>query len=218
MFDSNIHSASTEYHSFATNDFALESLGIASYSTSSLKRYLVDKPSDDVKDLFNDTTQTAYDALVGKTSVDSLSILVFNEENKVYEAKTGSDIFKTKSGTSVATDLPELLGKHNTNEWGIAIDEDVKQVVETIQGSYSGCITFHPSFSIKFGSDSQTRNPLVKVYLKPKSNSDTSRSLAQNGSPLISSVPKRPTGQSMAGKEHKTNPLEYIKIHLKVEI
>jgi hypothetical protein len=207
MFDSNIHSVSTEYHSFATNDFALESLGIASYSTSSLKRYLVDKPSDDVKDLFDNTTQTAYDALVGKTSVDSLSILVFNEENKVYEAKTGSDIFKTKSGTSVATDLPELLSKHNTNEWGIAIDEDVKQVVETIQGSYSGCITFHPSFSIKFGSNSQTRNPLVKVYLKPKSHSDTSRSLAQNGPPLISSVPKRPTGPKYGWQGTQNQPI-----------
>jgi hypothetical protein len=206
MFDSNLHSASTEYHSFTTSDFALESLGIASYSVASLKRYLVDKPNDDVKDLFGET-ETTYDTLVGKSSIDSLSIILWNEDTKEYELKTGADIFKTKSGTSVASDLPELLAKHNTNEWGIAIDEDVKQVVENIQGSYSGCITFHPSFSVKFGSTNQTRTPLVKVYLKPKSQSDTTRSLAQNGAPLISSVPKRPTGAKYGWQGTQEQPV-----------
>ena len=207
MFDSNLHSISTEYHSFATDDLALESLGMSSYSTSSLRRYLLDKPSEDVKEFFGGNTQGVYDALVGTASLDSLTILVFNEDVKVYEEKKGTDIFKTKEGTSVASNLVELLNKHNTNEWGIAIDDDVKEVVETIQGSYSGCITFRPSFTLSVGEESQARTPLVKVYLKPRNKSDTTRSLAQNGEPLISSIPKRPTGAKYGWEGTQNKPV-----------
>lgn len=208
MFDSNIHSISTEYHSFNTDDFALKSLGIASYSISSIKRYLIDDPNDDVRDLFAESTASAYDALIGKTEgQEPLSILIFNKDTKTYDLKTGNDIFKTNSGTSVAADLSELLSKHNTNEWGIAVDDDVKEVIQNIQGSYSGCITFRPSFSIKFGSTTQNRTPLIKVYLKPKLQSDTTRSLAQNGPPLISATPKRPTGAKYGWQGTQEQPL-----------
>lgn len=209
MFDSNLHSVSTEYHSFTTDDDALLSKGLGSYSVSSLKSYLITNENKDKKRFFGDNLKSLYESLIGTGGnlSEPLSIFMFNVDTKKYELKTGEDVFKTSDGTSVASDLKDLLSKHNTNEWGIAVDENVKKVVENIQGSLSGCITFRPSFTVSIGSTTQTRTPLIKVYLKPKSQSDTTRSLAQNGAPFISAVPKRPTGAKYGWQGTQNKPI-----------
>ena len=205
MFDSNIHNRSTEYHSYVTDDVVLQSIGMSSYTKSSMSFYL-DKDNQDVVDFFG-TLDATKDALLGYGNglIEQLSILKFNPIIKEYELKQGGEIFQTDDGISVADTLESLLDQHNTNEWGITTDENLTQVIKNIQGSYSGCITFRPSFDVK--PVDQTRTPLVKLYVKSRNNSDTSRVLAQNNPPIISAVPKRPTGASYGWQGTQAKPV-----------
>lgn len=206
MFDSNMYSRSTEYHSYLTDDLALQSIGMSAYTSLSMSGYL-DSNNPDIKDFFGNDITKVRSSLLGFASnlKEPLSILKFNSTTKEYELKQGNEIFQTDNGTSVATSLDDLLKKHNTNEWGIAKNDDLAQVIKNIQSSYSGCITFRPSFTVV--PVSQTRTPLVKLYLKSKTNSDTSRVMAQNNPPIISAVPKRPTGAAYGWQGTQDKPL-----------
>ena len=206
MFDSNMYNRSTEYHSYLTDDFSLQSIGMSSYTKISMSGYL-DANNPDIREFFGNNIDQARQSLLGLASdlTEQLSILKFNPTTKEYELKQGNEIFQTDNGTSVATSLDDLLSKHNINEWGITTDDDLTQVIKNIQSSYSGCITFRPSFTI--APLSQTRTPLVKLYLKSKNNADTSRVLAQNNPPIIAAVPKRPTGASYGWQGTQNQPV-----------
>lgn len=209
MFNSNMYSRSTEYHSYLTDDLALQSVGMSSYTKISMSGYL-DSSNPDIVGFFGNNIDQVRSSLLGFTTpvTENLSILKFNSTTKEYELKQGDEIFQTDNGTSVATSLDDLLSQHNVSEWGITTtSDDLKQVIKNIQSSYSGCITFKPSFTATVGTLSQTRTPLVRLYLKSKNNSDKSRVLALNNPPIISAVPKRPTGATYGWQGTQDKPV-----------
>ena len=170
----------------------------------------LDSDNPNVTEFFGNNVGQVRSSLLGFTTpvTENLSILKFNSTTKEYELKQGNEIFQTDNGTSVATSLDDLLSQHNTNEWGITeTNDDLTEVIKNIQSSYSGCITFRPSFTATVGTTSQTRTPLVRLYLKSKNNSDKSRTLGLNNPPIISAVPKRPTGASYGWQGTQDKPV-----------
>jgi hypothetical protein len=106
-----MYSRSTEYHSYLTDDLALQSVGMSSYTKISMSGYL-DSSNPNVTEFFGNNVGQVRSSLLGFTTpvTENLSILKFNSTTKEYELKQGNEIFQTDNGTSVATSLDDLLG------------------------------------------------------------------------------------------------------------
>jgi hypothetical protein len=76
-------------------------------------------------------------------------------------------------------------------------------MLENIQASLSGCITFKPKLSVL----NCERTPLVRLYIKNRNNNNTSRSLGNNGPPMIVNIPSRPTGPSYSPHDTDNLPI-----------
>jgi hypothetical protein len=216
IFDINLHSKKTEYHSYGTDDVALQAIGMSSYTKSSLEKYLsLDEYSlaakangtlaenPDVLEFFtNDLTGTR-DALLGVGNNEEEPSILYAQDKNKYVLKTGDEILQTSTGTQVFADIKELLKKHNDIELGITpATSDEKEVINNIQVSYSGCITFRPTFKVL----TCERKPLVRLYIKPRKNNDTSRTVGFNGPPLIAAIPNTAVGMAHSLQDSNNLP------------
>jgi len=207
MFNSNIHARKKEFHVYNTSDLSLEAIGMCSYTKSSISGYLSRDTDEELKRYFDNTSlSTIKEKLTGTINssfIEEPTILRFNNETKQYDLVTGTSIFETFEGTSVAKTMEELLEKHDKVQYGALIDDNVVEVVKNIQTSLSGCITFRPSFSV-LGCD---REPQIKLYLKDRFNNDNNRTVAQKGSPLIVDVARRTSGSTYGQRGTEDSPI-----------
>jgi hypothetical protein len=202
MFNSNIHNKQTDYHVFAADDLALEAIGMCIYTSGSMLNYL-NNANTDIREYFGGDLNTPKSQLLGIGPLhDEISILYFDKDDKKYRLISGLDVLKNSTGTQVFNNLGELLQKHNDIELGIATPtDDEKEVIKDIQISKSGCITFRPNFNV-LGCQ---RMPLIRLSLNTRKNNDTSRVVAQHGSPLIAAVPT--SAVNMEYSFHDSNQL-----------
>jgi hypothetical protein len=193
MFNSNIHNKRKEFHVFSSEEITLSAIGLGNYTFLSASGYF-SRTSDPAINYYFGSGNLGFvkDSLLAN-DVSVLSILKFNKETLKYEYVSGSDIFRAEDKTSVATTLEEFLIEHRKYSLGRIQDEiqqeKIEEVVRNIQTSLSGCLTFRAAYTA-LGS---SRNPVIKLFIRDKENSDDSRQIAQKGSPLIVDVPKRAT-------------------------
>lgn len=195
MFNSNIHSKRKEFHLFASDEVSLTAIGLGNYTLISSSGYFSRTSDPSIKAYFDAEENNSIRDKLWCTTTSDLSMLKFNKETLKYEMVTGSEIFRTDSGTLVASNLTEFIDKHRNYVLGRIpegqkqVKDDIKEITQNIQTSLSGCLTFHPSYSV-LGS---IRNPLIRFFIRDKDNSDDSRQIAQKGSPVIVDIPRRAT-------------------------
>jgi hypothetical protein len=192
MFNSNIHNKRKEFHVFSSEEITLSSIGLGNYTFLSASGYFSRIFDPAINEYFDSKIISVKDSLLANdTSV--LSMLKFNKETLKYDYVSGSDIFRAEDKTPVATTLEEFLNEHRKYNLGRIQDEireeKIEEVVRNIQTSLSGCLTFRATYKA-LGSN---RNPVIKLFIRDKENSDDSRQIAQRGSPLIVDVPKTST-------------------------
>lgn len=205
VFEGNLFNIKHQYHSYVSDSKALEALGIPVYSHSSLTNFFNEFPFADLQEFFDNQSLTTKDKLLGKNN-SSIEILRFDEETRSYVSQTGSNIFKTSddSSTVVSSNLEDFLTA--VDDYYASFDKDsatnknIKDAIYKIQNSYSGCITFKaPAISI-LGA---TGDIFIKLYINDTQNIEK-RTMAINGSPLISSPPSTPVG-TVYGIEDSNN-------------
>jgi len=220
IFDLNLQKRIEEYHSYGTDDLALQAIGMANYTMNSLERYLyLDLASisgiqnrsltvnPDTNTFFDNKRQEARDALLGidfSKCLEKPSILYLENKNS-YILKKEYDILKVDgTGPKIFTNIKDLLEKHNKIELGLYAPTDKeKKVINNIQTSLSGCITFRPKFKVL----TCERTPLVRLYLKNRKNNDTSRTIAINGNPLIANIPSTAAGTQFSPYDTNNLPI-----------
>ena len=208
-FDINLYSTTHEFYRFSTDDFALLQLGIGGYNISSLAKFLNVKDDDsftsikplneDVKEFFSNTSTTdLIDKLIGQAYLSDMKIMDFNFDEKIYEEVTGfSEIklldnvkFPPENFTSPSEGtIKDFLRKWNKVQRGLEPDEKIangyKAVAYKIQNSLSGCITFDATLTVL----NHSRTSKIQLYLLDNADSDSSRTITFNGSPLITEKP-----------------------------
>jgi hypothetical protein len=194
MFNGNLFTRETEYHSFISDDLALEAIGMCTYTMSSMSGYL-NPNNTDIVSYFDNKLDESRDALLALSEdklSETYSIMRFDKSTKKYILATGQEVFKNPNGAIVESmdSISKLLTRHNEIQRGSEATEDEQEVIKNIQISLSGCITFRPKLSVL----SCQRTPLVRLYIKNRTDNNTSRSLANNGPPMIVAVPNRVTG------------------------
>lgn len=193
LFEINLHNQSTYYHSFATDDMAMQAIGMANYNISGITKYLANSNDPDITEFFANAVDIAQRELIGNgLALNTLAILrIEDTATGDYVYKEGLDVLATISGVQAFPNIETLLNKHQAFQLGsLTPTDDEKQVINNIQTSYSGCINFTATFSVL----DCPRTPHVRLYLKSKQNNDTSRVVAQNGEMLLSSIPRTPAG------------------------
>lgn len=207
MFNGNLSTRETEYHSFVSDDLALEAIGMCAYTKSSMSAYLNPNNSDIVSYFDNKLNDNKAALLASDENklLEKYSIMRFDKDTKKYTLVTGADIFKKSDGTSVPTinSIDTLLTRHNDIQRGGTATLGEVEVIKNIQISLSGCITFRPKLNIL----NCERTPLVRLYVKNRTNNNTSRSLANNGPPMIVAVPSRVTGNTYAYHDTSNLPI-----------
>jgi hypothetical protein len=187
MFEGNLFNLRREYHSYVTESQALEAIGISVYSRSSLNNFFT-QSRELTNEIFG-TGNNALSSLLG-TNAATPTLLYFNNENKKYEIQTGSDIFQDSGVFLVGNgSLSGFLGAVDNFYLSKSTNEDTQKIINKIQNSYSGCITFNTSVTM-LGA---TENVLVKVYINSPQNSEK-RTLAIRGEPLVAAVPSTAGG------------------------
>ncbi len=191
MFNSNIHSKRKEFHLFGSDEVSLTAIGLGNYTLFSCSGYFGRTSDAEISAYFNGMPNYIIKNKLLCTDTTSLYMLKFNKETLKYDMVNGQEIFKTESNTLVANDLVDFIIKHRNYILGRISDEiennNIKEVTQNIQNSFSGCLTFNTSYNV-LGSD---RNPLVRFFLRDKENSDDSRQIAQKGAPVIVDIPRR---------------------------
>lgn len=212
-FEINLFSRKQEFYRFSTDDFALLEIGIGNYTISSIANFFsVDETSfaakkplnEDIKEFFsNDSAQSIIEDITGTNALDSMEIMAYDEDSKKYTLKTGFNKIKEINSTKFKSDkykepvennLKDFLTKWNDIQTGIETNNLVisgyKLIANRIQTSLSGCITFQADLKI-LGTD---RKSPIKLFLLEKRDSDSSRTIAFNGSPFISAIPQTAEG------------------------
>jgi hypothetical protein len=217
MFNSNLYNRKKQFHLYSTNDYALESIGMNTYTLSSLSGYM-NTNNPDVKKFFNSNTTgdgsvsnvtTAQNKLTAKTTPDiqDITILKWNKEKLKYEEVIGSNIFKTKAGNQAANDILDLLQKHDYLQIGdskkVTNSGDVLEVINNIRTSLSGCISFATTFNV-LGTQ---RSGIFKIEFLDRFHHDTSRRLASAGPPLIAAIPSTADGMPYSLRGTQNAPI-----------
>lgn len=193
LFEINLHNQATYYHSFATDDIAMQSIGMANYNISGITKYLANINDPDIKEFFANDLDTSQRELIGNgAALNTLAILrIEDKDTGEYVYKEGLDVLATIDGDQTFPNIETLLNKHQAFQLGSIIPtDDEKEVINNIQTSYSGCINFTATFSVL----DCPRTPRIRLYLKSRQNNKTSRTVAHNGDMLFTSVPMTAAG------------------------
>jgi hypothetical protein len=142
-FNGNLSSRKTEYHSFISDDLALEAIGMCSYTMSSMSGYL-NPNNPDIVSYFDDKLNENKSALLAiseENLSEKYSIMRFDKDTKQYTFISGADIFKKSDGSEVESvnSIDKLLSRHNAIQLGAEATEDEKEIIKNIQISQSGC-------------------------------------------------------------------------------
>ena len=194
MFEININNQATYYHSFTTDDKALQAIGMASYNANGIHKYL-NKDNPDVKEFFGDDIDKADKALTGEgDSAKNMAMLRINDkETGQYFYIEGLQVLQTVNGTQAFASIPILLERHQEVQTGTIttpLTKDEEEVINNILTSQSGCI----NFTAQFTTLGCLRTARIRLYLKTRKNNKTSRTVAQHGDMLFTSVPMTAAG------------------------
>ena len=226
----NLHSRKQNFHRFGTDDFALLEIGIGNYNLSSLATFFgvddkdflsIKPPNPDVLEFFsNERGLTVINKLVGENNIGDMAIMEFDQSLKTYKETVGfpqikfldPQVYKFDKFTQPQEgSIKTFLNKWNDIQRGIETTPKIvngyKAVIYRIQNSMSGCITFNANLSIL----GQPRRSLVRLYLMDSSDTESSRTISFNGSPIITDFPKTVTGLSHSfGSTSASGPGAFI--------
>ena len=165
------------YHVYTTSDKTLLDVGLASYNISALEKYLND--------------ESIKDGMKQKELFDILTLEKLLGENTgsyywKFDEKTGQ---YTKEDINIS--LKTLAEDHEKIEKASTVgagQQDNHAIIQEVQKSLTGCIYFEIA-----GKGTELIE--IRLYFQSKSKRDNSRVIATKGEPIISSVPKTPTGR-----------------------
>jgi hypothetical protein len=191
-------SVAKNFHSYIAEDPTLQNIGLASYTRNGLEAFGKEpRPSSDpvrskeILEYFGGTFPE--EVLLGDGEDVTLSLMAYDKEVKRYYEKT--DLWSTPSGVA-ARDLKEFQERFDLIQKGFdqsltAEEKAAMNIVWTeIQTSKEGCITFTANYTVL----ECDKTSLIKIYFQSGGKANTSREIAQKGSPIIADVPRRPTG------------------------
>lgn len=212
-FEINLYSNRREFHTFATDDFALLEIGIGAYNISSIANFFSIKEdtfaqikpmNPDTKEFFsNEDGKTIANKLIGENFLLNMRIMEFDIDTKKYKEVTGfSNIleldsikFKPNRFTQPSEkNIKDFLQNWNKVQQGFISEPKIvngyKAVAYKVQNSLSGCIIFDADLNILGNS----RKSLIRLSLLDSANNSSERSMSFNGSPFISAVPRTAYG------------------------
>lgn len=208
-------SVAKNYHSYIAEDATLQNIGLASYTRNGLEVFGKERRpnsdpviSKDILEYFGGIFPK--DALLGDAENIKLSILAYDKEVKRYYEKTSNsetnetNLWWTPSGVA-AKDLKEFQERFDLIQKGFdqTLTPEQKAAMNIvwtdIQTSASGCITFLASYLVV----NCVKSSLIKIYFQSGGKANTSREIAQKGSPIIADVPRRPTGPAYSQARSK---------------
>lgn len=201
-FEINMFSVKREYHRFSTDDFALIGIGLANYNLSSVNKTFAAPTNPDIVEFFGgDQGSNVIAKLLGGSAQD-MAILAYDDVDKKYRLKSGWANIK-KINTNKYKDHTEppdgslsgFLQSWNDVQNGIITNtksvNGYNLIANRIQNSLSGCVTFDTTLNILGNS---SRKSKIKVFVLNSKDNDSSRTIALNGSPLISAIPQTAEG------------------------
>jgi hypothetical protein len=183
-----LNHSGADYHSFFVKDEAFEDIGLSYFTQNSLKEY-IESNKKELEAYFGNPDQ-AIDSLTGASSfAEEPSIILFDLNNNSYSLSS-NDFLLGKT-------LTEVIDGNDQIQSGQLEDETISDIVASVQNSLSGCITFRPTVSI-FGSE---RTPIVHLFLKNKEDNKNERVITVKGAPVITDIPRLPTGRKYGWQE-----------------
>lgn len=203
MFDINFYSRRHHYHRYSSDDFALKSIGIANYNSSSAIALFKTTPENpDLKEFFGDLSTTK-DKILGIGKESSLELMDFDVKEKKYKLITGlseiikldPDVYKSdKFKILSVSKIEDFLKNWDDVQLGVISEEkevnSYRAIAYRIQNSMSGCINFEADLTVLKDS----RKVKIKLALTDYKDTDSDRTLSFRGSPLITSIPETADG------------------------
>lgn len=202
-FDINFFSRRHHYHRYSSDDFALKSIGIANYTTSSAESLFKTKPPNpDLVEFFGSLEDTKK-KILGIGSESSFEIMEFDPKERKYKSVTGlseilqldPEIYKAQDYATISVSKVEDF-LENWDKIALGIIEDKKTINAyqaisyKIQNSLSGCILFNAGLTVLGDS----RNVKIRLALSDYKDSESDRTISFRGSPLITAVPETADG------------------------
>ena len=213
QFKGNIYSREKHYHLYTTDNYALSELGVASYTSSSLKT-LFENPSQDMKAFFQSATADLFDGSAGALEILHCETSV-DPEGSVYVLQTDSEIFQyfdisgVMQSSLAGIKLPKFLELYDKaiRSKDVTIEgytsKDILSIGEKIQSSYSGCINFIATFTAL--NVSQSAN--IQLRLFNIENSNDERTLGTRSSSMVVGVPQSISGKSFSSQGSLDSPI-----------
>lgn len=215
MFDINFYSKESEFNRYSTEDLALLSIGLGNYNKSSVDEFFNPaKPNPDIAEFFGGNTVTIANSIRGIGLEGTMKILEFDIINKNFKETTGlSNILLLDQQKYPAVDYPPVAGdiklfldnwnkvQMGSNQISPTQANTYKVIVDKINNSVSGCISFKATFNV-LGSQ---RTADIMLYLMYSRDNQSSRTVSFQGSPLISAFPT--TAEGLVNGYGTTNAL-----------
>lgn len=154
-----------EFHIYTVECKPLSMLGIGSYTMSGMDKYFDRETDADFMKQVYGTPSTVHKQLIGDG--ETLELMKFNLETRIYELKQNSEIFTTNNGVVVASDLKTFFAEHEKfvlNKLTGGARENMIEVVNGIETSMSGCITYHAN--IRLFDKALDPKPFFRVHIK----------------------------------------------------
>lgn len=211
-FEINFFSVKQEFHRFSTEHFALLELGFGNYNLSSVDKFLNTNGTlnPDIAEFFQGSAASDIkNKLIGVGA--TIKTVAYDDTTKKYKLLSGLNQIKKINTTKYrehnepsANDLTAFLSGWNDVQLGIQTNQRIingyKLIANRIQNSLSGCISFYPTLNV-LGIGSIT--PEIRLYLLSSKDSNSSRTLGFNGSPIISAQPT--TSEGLVYGNYTTN-------------
>lgn len=191
MFNGNIGSATTGSHVFIILDPRFQDFGVGS---------LTKKGFDDFKE-----TDFGKRVLTGRTSTDIFtSVNLPSSDNGKYTYYNNGSYTQTSIAQST---LLSLIDYHESGYAGTANQNtDNDETIKNIKNSVEGFVWFSPSG----GSAATTyaSGCVLKLYFYAPGQHRNDRTVAHNNSPMITAVPRLPTGKKYLASQSKSLRME----------
>lgn len=215
MFQGIINNPDKDYHSYFILDPLFEDIGLGYYTSTSLKNYISSNKKelgrifcgDDADpDSVNEALRSLEDSLLGNTTslAQEFSIVKFDQSTNRY-------IYEENSFLGSYSNINELALAHDNNQLRAAQDAAIEDIVYTIQNSLSGCVDFKPQCE----TPKYNGTPQIHVFFKDKEFNSNERKITQKGAPVITDVPRRPTGGKYGWKNSQDIASSGIGVYLK---
>lgn len=203
MFSGNIVNSSKNNHVFIINEQMFQNYGTVSFSRDGWKEFIKTDLGKKVLSEYTNNSNIA-NLVANNPDYPIWTALNVGTTGGKYTKYDGEAYVETTIST---TDIEELLKYHERGgkkEDGTKDEELDKKIIE-INGSNEGYISFKRQAGL------EANKVVLRLYFYPSDKQQTRRNdrvITQKGAPLITAIPRRPTGGKYGFRHTQENQLE----------